>query len=278
MMGASRVLSRTGITLVLAAIAFLAVYPLFFMLITSLKDTGEYIRRPLALPTSWTYFENFSAMLVRFDVARLYANSITYIAAAWITSIFVVLPAAFAFAKLEFPARRVIFMAFVGSMAIPAVTFIIPDYVLFSRVGLIDSPAAVIIMWATTSLPGSIFLLSAFMRSLPREVLEAATVDGAGYFRLMRWVVLPMSVPGIITMTIFQVTGWWNDLLTPLIFLQSSDQATMTLGVATTVQKYGEVDTPLLVTGLLMAALPPVLTYAIAQRYIRSGLVLGALR
>lgn len=271
-----RLLGRGTITLVLGFVAVLAVYPLFFMFVTSLKSQQDYLRNPLALPTTWTYLENFAAMFSRFDIVRLYANSVGYIAVAWVICLLAAVPAAYAFAKLEFPARKLLFMAFVSSLAIPGVTFIIPDYVLFARLGLIDHPASVILLWATTGLPGSLFLLSAFMRALPRELLEAATVDGAGYFQTMVRVVIPMSVPGIVTITIFNVTAWWNDLLTPLVFLQSSERATVTLGVATTVQRHGG-DTPLLVTGLLMAALPPVLTYVVAQRVIRRGLVLGAL-
>jgi raffinose/stachyose/melibiose transport system permease protein len=270
------VVGRGTITGLLALVAVFAIYPLFFMLATSLKSQTDYIRDPLSLPATVTYVENFAAMFARFDIVRLYANSVSYIAVAWLICVVAAVPAAFAFARLDFPGRRLLFMAFISSLAIPGVTFIIPDYVLFARLGLIDHPASVILLWATTALPGSLFLLSAFMRGLPRELIEAATVDGAGYFQIMRRIVIPMSVPGIVTITIFSVTAWWNDLLTPLVFLQSEEKATVTLGVATTVQRHGG-DTPLLVTGLLMAAIPPVLTYIIAQRSIRRGLVLGAL-
>lgn len=271
----TRLVGRSTITGLLTIVAVFAIYPLFFMLATSLKSQADYIRDPLSLPATVTYVENFAAMFARFDIVRLYANSVSYIALAWVICVVAAVPAAFAFAKLEFPGRRLLFMAFISSLAIPGVTFIIPDYVLFARLGLIDHPASVILLWATTALPGSLFLLSAFMRSLPRELLEAARVDGAGYFQIMHRIVIPMSVPGIVTITIFAVTAWWNDLLTPLVFLQSEEKATVTLGVATTVQRFGG-DTPLLVTGLLMAAIPPVLTYIIAQRSIRRGLVLGA--
>jgi raffinose/stachyose/melibiose transport system permease protein len=267
---------RGTITVALLVVAIFAVYPLFFMFVTSLKSQGDYIRNPLSLPSTWTYFDNYAAMFARFDIVQLYANSVAYIAVAWVICLGAAIPAAYAFAKLDFPARKLLFMAFVASLAIPGVTFVIPDYVLFAELGLIDHPASVILLWATTALPGSVFLLSAFMRALPRELVEAATVDGAGYLQSMLRVILPMSLPGIVTITIFDITAWWNDLLTPLVFLQSPEKATVTLGVATTVQRHGG-DTPLLVTGLLMAALPPVLTYVVAQRIIRRGLVLGAL-
>lgn len=268
---------RIVITGILTIVAVSALYPLFFMLVTSLRSQSEYIRDPLSLPAHWTDIDNYVAMVNRFDLPRLFANSVVYVAAAWLICLAVSLPAAFAFAKLEFPGRRAVFIAMICTLAIPGITFIIPDYVLLADVGLIDSPISVILVWAATGVPGTVFLLAAFMRALPGDVIDAAAVDGAGYFQAMRRVILPMSVPAIVTVTIFNVTGWWNDLLTPLVFLQSDQQATVTLGAATVVTRYGS-DLPLLVTGLVLAALPPVLVYIVAQRYIRRGLVLGAVR
>ncbi|MBO0867305.1 MAG: carbohydrate ABC transporter permease [Micromonosporaceae bacterium] len=277
MRSATARMGRLAITLALTIVAISAVYPLLFMLITSLKSHGDYIRSPISLPAHWTNLDNYTAMFNRFDVGRLYANSVIYVAAAWLICLAVSLPAAFAFAKLEFPGRRLLFVALICSLAIPTVTFIIPDYVLLADLGIIDSPISVILLWSATGTPGTVFLLAAFMRSLPSEVIDAAAVDGAGYFQTMRRVILPMSLPAIVTVTIFDVTGWWNDLLTPLVFLQSESQATITLGVATIVTRY-QSDLPLLIAGLVMAALPPIAVYVVAQRYIRRGLVLGAVQ
>jgi ABC-type glycerol-3-phosphate transport system permease component len=122
-----------------------------------------------------------------------------------------------------------------------------------------------------------VFLLSTLMRGIPDEILESARLDGAGYLELIRRIVIPLSLPGLITVTIFNVTGWWNDLLIPLIFLQSDEQMTVTVGMATIVGRLST-NYPLLLAGLFTASIPPVLAYIFLQRYIRQGLVIGSLR
>ena len=268
---------RVLVFVILAAVAFAAVYPLFFMLATSLKTSTEYLVDPIALPENWFNLTNLLDMVRRFDVPRLFLNSVLYCAAALALTLVVSLPAAYAIARLDFLFRRGVFVFIIVTMAVPAIAYIVPLYVMFADLGMIDTPAAIILAWAAGATPGTIFLLSAFMRSMPRELTEAAEVDGAGWFRLMRSVVVRLSMPGLITVTVFNVTTWWNDLLTPLVFLQSDENATLTLGVASIVSRYSN-NVPLFVTGLLLASIPPILTYILCQRYIRDGLVMGAVK
>lgn len=270
------ILSRTGILAILIVLAAAAIYPILFMLLASFKTSTEYINDPMAWP-SGLYLENFIAMFSNFDVTDLFLNTLSYITLAAAISLSVSIPAAFTLAKLRFPLRHLFFMMMVSSMVIPAITYIIPDYMTMSNLGLVDTLWSVVLLWAATSTPGSIFLLSALMRGLPNEIIEATKVDGANYLQLMIRIVIPISLPGIVTITIFNVTSWWNDLLIPLIFLQSDSNKTMTVGVATIVGRYST-DIPLLMTGLLMASLPPVLIYIFVQRYIRRGMVIGAVK
>ena len=269
--------TRTGIVAILALFAAAALYPILFMFFTSFRTSVEYTNNPLAWPQSFTYVDNFVSMFRNFDVIHLFLNTILYIALAAAISLLVSVPAAFAIAKLRFPLKRLLFMAIITSMVIPAITFIIPDYILMTDFNLVDNLWSVVLLWAATSVPGSIFLLSALTRSLPNELVEATKVDGANYFHMMIRVVIPMIVPGIVTITIFNVTTWWNDLLIPLIFLQSDTNKTMTAAVATIVGRYST-DYPQLMAGLLMAALPPVLIYIFLQSYIRRGMVMGAVK
>jgi ABC-type glycerol-3-phosphate transport system permease component len=271
------IVARTGIGAILALFAAAALYPILFMFLTSFRTSIEYTNNPLAWPQSFTYVENFVSMFRNFDVIHLFLNTILYIALAAVISLVVSVPAAFAIAKLRFPFRRLLFMTIIASMVIPAITFIIPDYILLSDFNLVDNLWSVVLLWAATSVPGSVFLLSALTRSLPNELVEATKVDGANYFHMMIRVVIPMIIPGIVTITIFNVTTWWNDLLIPLIFLQSDTNKTMTAAVATIVGRYST-DYPQLMTGLLMAALPPVLIYIFLQSYIRRGIVMGAVK
>ena len=260
----------------LSLVAICALWPLLFMVVSSLKTNADYVANPFGLPQALTT-KNFLAMLTRFNIARLFANTIVYCMGAWLIAMAASIPAAFAVAKLQFPLRSLFFSWIVVTLAIPVVAYLIPLYTLLAKLSLIDSPAGMMLVWGGSAVPGNIFLLSAVMRGLPSELLEAAQVDGAGYFRTMFSLVLPLSIPAIVTLTIFNVTAWWNDLLIPLVFLSSADKSTVTLGVSQILSSYSS-DTPLFMTGLLFAALPVTILYLIFQRHIRSGLVMGSVK
>lgn len=268
--------TRALIVVVLSLIAVCALWPLVFMVVTSFKTNNDYLAHPFGLPSSVT-LKNFVAMLTRFNIARLFGNTLLYCVGAWVLSMSASIPAAFAVAKLHFPARRLFLSWMIVTLAVPGVAYLVPLYTLFARADLIDNPVGMMLLWGGAAVPGNVFLLSAVMRGLPTELLEAAQVDGAGYFRSMFSVVIPLSVPGIVTLTVFNVTGWWNDLLTPLVFLPTPEKGTVTLGVSQIVSSYSS-DTPLFMTGLLFAAAPVVVVYLVFQRHIRSGLVMGSVK
>ena len=251
-------LTRIGVFLFLMLFAVLAVYPIFYMAAGSMKTTREFIREPLALPGSLSYIDNYRALWYRFDIPRLFLNTLFYIALSSLLSLSVSLPASFAIAKLRFPFRSLFRFLLIGTLIIPVITYIVPCYVMMARFGFVDNYKSVVLLWAATSVPGNVFLLSSLMRGIPDEILESARLDGAGYFELMWRIVIPLSFPGLITVSIFNVTGWWNDLLVPLIFLQSDRQMTITVGLATIVGRL-TTDYPLLLAGLFTASVPPII-------------------
>jgi ABC-type glycerol-3-phosphate transport system permease component len=274
---APRTVARIGIVVLLAMFAVLALYPILYMASASLKTTSEFIRDPLSLPAGLSYHDNYRALWTRFDIPRLFLNTVIYIALSSLLSLAVSLPASFAIAKLRFPFRSVLRFLLIGTLIVPVITYIVPSYVMMARLGFVDSYKSVVLLWAATSVPGNVFLLSSLMRAIPDEILESARLDGAGYFETLTRMVVPLSFPGLITVSIFNVTGWWNDLLVPLIFLQSDRQMTVTVGMATIVGRL-TTDYPLLLAGLFTASLPPMAAYILLQRFIRQGLVIGAVK
>ena len=167
--------------------------------------------------------------------------------------------------------------AMIATLIMPPVTFLVPSYVMMANLGLIETSLPVVLLWAATSVPGNVFLLSSLMRSIPGEVLEAARIDGAGYLETLIRVALPLSLPGIVTVMIFNITAWWNDLLIPLVFIGQAERTTVTAAAATLGSRFS-MDYPLVLTGLFLASLPPIAAYIVLQRYIRRGLVLGAVK
>jgi ABC-type glycerol-3-phosphate transport system permease component len=277
---AQRVLSRVsrwGILLVLSLIAAIAVYPIAFMGLSSFKTSFEYLADPLSWPQGFSYIDNFVAVYYRFDLPRLLFNTVSYILLASALTLGVSVPASFTFAKARFPARDGLRAAMIATLIMPPVTFLVPSYVMFANLGIIDTSAPIVLVWAATGVPGSVFLLSALMRSIPSEILEAARLDGAGYLETLLRVALPLSLPGIITVMIFNITTWWNDLLIPLVFIGQEEKTTLTAAAATIGSRFN-MDYPLVLTALFVASLPPIVAYIVLQRYIRRGLVMGAVK
>jgi ABC-type glycerol-3-phosphate transport system permease component len=269
--------TRAGIVLVLSLIALVAVYPIVFMGLGSFKTSLEYITNPLGWPASFGYVDNYLAMYYRFDIRRLVSNTVSYIALAGALSLAVSIPASYAFAKIRFPFRAGLRTAMIATLIMPPITFLVPSYVMMAQLRLLDTSLPVVLIWAATSVPGNVFLLSALMRSIPSEVLEAARIDGAGYLQTLGRMVIPLSLPGIVTVVIFNVTAWWNDLLIPLVFLQSEESQTVTVAAALLGSRFG-MDFPFVITGLFLASVPPIVAYVLLQRFIRRGLVIGALK
>jgi ABC-type sugar transport system, permease component len=261
---------------VLIVIALIDFYPVVYMAVNSSRTSVDFFKNPGGLPAEWN-FDNFKALYYRFDVFRLFGNTLLSAAAAFALSMILSIPASFAFAKLRFPARTGLYLTIIATMAIPSITFVVPNFVLMSRIGLVDHLASVILIWSITSVPSNIFLLVALMRGIPNEMLEAGKMDGIGYFQTLTRFVVPLSAPGILTLAIFNATGWWNDLFTPLIFLQSDELKTMTVAVATIMKRF-DTDYPLLLTGLFMTSIPPLVIYIALQKYIKKGLVIGSVK
>jgi raffinose/stachyose/melibiose transport system permease protein len=269
--------SGWGIVLVLSLVAAIAVYPILFMGLSSFKTSFEYLADPIGWPSGFSYVDNFVAVYYRFNLPRLLFNTVWYILLASALTLTVSVPASFTFAKARFPGRDGLRAAMIATLIMPPVTFLVPSYVMMANLGVIDTPLPIVLLWSATGVPGSVFLLSALMRSIPSEVLEAARLDGAGYVETLLRIALPLSLPGIITVMIFNITSWWNDLLIPLVFIGQEEKTTLTAAAATIGTRFN-MDYPLVLTALFVASLPPIVAYVILQRYIRRGLVVGAVK
>ncbi|WP_135550101.1 carbohydrate ABC transporter permease [Paenibacillus cymbidii] len=268
--------SRAVIFCLLLVIGIVAVYPLLYMVTGSMKTSLEFVRHPAAWPEGW-YIDNYKALFYRFSLLRLFTNTFICVLGAFLLTHAVTIPASYAFAKLRFRSRLALYTVMIATMAIPGITFIIPNFLLMSRMGLVDHFGSVILMWSVGAVPGNVFLMTSLMRGMPDEMLQAVKIDGASYVQLMLRIVIPISLPGIVTLSIFNTTSWYNDLMTPLIYLQSDQMKTMTVAVATILGRFDS-DYPLLLSGLVLVSLPPVLIYLLLQGYIRKGLVVGSIK
>ena len=211
--------TRLGIVLVLSLIAALAIYPIVFMGLSSFRTSLEYLADPLGLPSGILLCRQLPGLVLPIQYAAALPEYGHLHPLASAITLGVAVPASFTFAKMRFPARDGLRAAMIATLIMPPVTFLVPSYVMMANLGLIDTSLPVVLLWSATSVPGSIFLLSALMRGIPSEILEAARLDGAGYLETLLRIALPLSLPGIVTVMIFNITTWWNDLLIPLVFI-----------------------------------------------------------
>lgn len=254
----------------------LALGPSFFMIMTSVKTKDEYVFDKIGLPDK-IVLQNFEDALVDNDFLLWMRNSTILAVGSVVLSTVVASLAAFAIARMQFFGRDLLLSISTSLMIIPPVVMIVPLFVLYTRLELISTFHGVILIYAGLITPFSVYLLVSFFRTLPSEILEAALIDGATSLGVLWRVVLPMSLPALLTLFVVNALYVWNDLLIALIFLQSDDSRTLMAGISVFQGRYNN-QIPLTMAGMLMASLPMLILYILFQRYFIRGLVAGALK
>ena len=183
----------------------------------------------------------------------------------------------YAFSKLKFIGKEVIYFLIISSMFVPVQVTIIPIYMLFSKIHLVNTYWSVVLTYLGMFLSETILLMTAAFRGIPDEIIEAAELDGAGYFDILRYVIVPMGRPAIVLCIIYYFIVTWNDLFTPLILLTDMDSRTVMVALASLISRYSG-DPTFQFAGLFLAAIPAILVYAIFQKYIIKGIGEGSTR
>ncbi len=268
--------SSVIIFLVFLALGASFVFPFFYMAINALKTTPEYYKSTFSLPGSLN-LSNFSTMISQFRIQVNMLNSLFISASSVVATAALGIVASYVFAKRRFRGSGALYLAIVFSMFMPNQVTLIPLYFLYSRLGLINTPFAVIICFATASMPSTIMLLTAYFKSIPDEVCEAAIVDGYGFMGIVRHVIVPMGKPAIAVNATFVFLRTWNDFLTPLVLLTKKETQTVVVALSALVSRY-QSDPPYQMAGLAIATLPAVAMYLFFQRYLVEGVNAGSLK
>jgi raffinose/stachyose/melibiose transport system permease protein len=268
------------LTAVLVFVALLALsisnlYPLFFMFANSIKSKTEYYVNPFGIWRLELTWDNYRTMISQFRILDLFKNSFVISFFAIILLLCLGIPASYAFAKLRFKGKEVIYLLVIATMFIPVQATIIPLYIFFSRLHLVNTSWSVIFIYVGMFIPEVILLMTSGFRGIPDELIEAAKLDGADYFAILRHVIVPMGMPAIILCVIFYFIVTWNDLFSPMILLQSMDKRTVMVALAALLSRYSG-DPTFQFAGLVLASIPAILVYAVFQRYIIKGISLGA--
>lgn len=268
--------NRSILTTIIAGIISLSVlFPLLWVISTSLKDREAIIRDPLGLPTEY-HWDNYARAWEIGNFSTYFANSVIVLIPTVAAILILSLLAAYGFAMFSFRGKNTIFMVFIAGMTIPLGILIIPLFYQMVELKLINTLWALILPQTAISLPFGILLLRGFIQDLPKEILDAARIDGCGEMGLLVRIVTPLSQPALQALMVFMVVWNWNQFLLPMILIQRESARTLPLGLSLFMGRYGS-DHSLLMAGATISFIPVVIIYVIFQRHFIKGIAVGAL-
>ncbi|MFZ5911853.1 MAG: carbohydrate ABC transporter permease [Chloroflexota bacterium] len=255
-------------------LSVLTLFPLYFMATNSFKVQNEFFKNLLGLPQN-PILENFTKILQHPNLGRWFANSILLTAGSVLACTVIAILAAYAFAQMRFPGRDTLFNLITPLMVIPPIVMVIPMFVLFRQLDLVNNLGGPLIIYAGLMLPFTIYLLRNFFVTIPSEIQDAALIDGCTEFQVLTKIFLPLSRPALVTSVIVNAVWVWNELLIALVFLQTEELRTLIVGITTTLQKRFTLDVPSLMAGLTVATIPMIILYIVGQNALVRGLTAG---
>lgn len=263
--------------LALLPVLALVLGPFLWLLVSSLKSEAEIGQaNPFALPKQ-AMWENYIDAWQIGGFGDLLANSLLNLAGVVVLTLIACAPAGYVFAKLRFPGREWVFYLVIVGLTIPVQAIVIPLYQVLFNLGLINSLAGITLAQVSNGIPFGIFLMRSFFAGVPDELVEAARIDGANHFQILRKVMLPLAAPALQALVIISALSTWNDFFLPLVVLISSEVQTLPLGLVRFASTYST-DFRLVFSGTVITFLPVILLYILTQRRFTEGLTQGALK
>jgi multiple sugar transport system permease protein len=259
----------------LTLLAAIALAPFLWTLSTSLKNIDEVFVFPPKLLPSTLKFSNYSSLWRELPISRWIFNSAYIVVLAILGKLILASTAAYAFARLRWPGRDFVFYAYLSALMIPWEVTLIPGFVLMRQFGWIDTHLALIV--PSIGDVFGIFLLRQFFLSLPRELEDAARIDGAGYFGVFWWIILPLSRPALAVVAVLGFMGVWNAFLWPLIMINTTSKFTLPVGLQLLNSQHGT-DWTVLMAGDVISLIPVVIVYLAAQKYFVQGITMTAIK
>lgn len=251
--------------------------PFWWVISGSFKLPQEIIARvPTMFPESFT-LEHYVKLLTGSDYSGYMINSLVVAALSTAITLFLSVPAAFAFFRLRFPGREMLYRTILLAYAFPSIVVLIPLFGMFAKLGLIDTKAALVIVNVAFALPFAIWMLRSFFGSVPAEIEEAAVMDGAPPLIILRRIMIPLIAPGIASVGIFAFIASWTEYVFASVLILSDANRTVPVGFSGIIGQY-QIDWGLLLAGASLAILPVILLFALIGRWFVSGLTEGAVK
>jgi N-acetylglucosamine transport system permease protein len=272
-----QVFTKTITYVILIAWTAFVFYAVGWIVRASLSTTREIFTNNLL--DSGLHFENYDKALTTHKLGQYFLNSCLYVGVSLLAIVVVAAPASYVLSRFEFPGRRLVHMLFIAGIGVPGMMLMIPLFTSFVRLGLNGTTQGLIIIYVGSSIPFTVFFLTGFFGSLPSELEEAALIDGCTHSGAFWRVMLPLAQPGIITVTIFNFIGLWNDYFWALIFVNTPERRTLQLGLQALVQAMRYTgDWAGLFASVIIVFLPTFIVYIFLSEKIIAGITAGAVK
>ncbi|MFC6021597.1 carbohydrate ABC transporter permease [Plantactinospora solaniradicis] len=259
-----------GTHAILAAGTMLMVVPFTWQFLTSLKSLSSATRVPPTIEPDW-HWSNYRRVFELLPFGEQFLNTVLMAVGRTAGQLLFCSMAAYAFARLRFPGRNLLFGVFLSVLMVPPPLFVIPQYEIMAKLGWLNSLQALIVPGLFSAF--GVFLLRQFFLGLPKELDEAARLDGASPLRIYWSVMLPLAKPGLLALAILALLWSWNDLFWPLVVNTDPDKMTLSAGLAS-LQGQFQTDYPVLMAGSLLASLPVIAVFVVMQRHFIEGIAL----
>jgi multiple sugar transport system permease protein len=259
----------------LVALAVVILFPLLWALSTSLKSYSEVIAKPFQLLPGKILLANYAEVFKTIPFLKYLLNTMKVSVLTCLGTLVTSAMAAYAFARLRFPGRDAIFLVYLSTLMIPRQVVLVPNFIIMKSLHLLDTHWSLILTGTFTAF--GTFLLRQFFLTIPGELEEAAVIDGYGYARRLTRIILPLAQPALATLLIITLLHIWNDFLYPLVFINSEDKRTLTLGLAILRGDF-DIQWNLVMAATLMSILPLVAFFLAAQRFFIEGIALSGIK
>lgn len=259
----------------MSALSLTMIFPFLWMVSTSVKFDTQVFTVPVEWIPDPVNLSNYTQVWVEEPFLLYYKNTVVVAVFATAGQVIISAMAAYAFSSIEFRGKNILFSLYLATMMVPWHTIMIPQYQIISRLGLTDTHAALILGQLASAF--GIFLLRQFFLTVPRELMEAARIDGAGEGYIFSKVMLPLAKPALSTLIIFTFVQVWNDYTAPLIYLNTKEKYTIQLGL-TFFQSEHTMQYTVIMAGTVCALIPIIITYLIFEKQITNGMVHSGLK
>lgn len=266
---AIKTIGRVALYIVLLLFAAFALLPFFWMLSSSLKLDNEVFRYPMRWIPETFHWENYILIWQRVPLLTYFKNTTIVAVAVTFMQLLTSSFAAYAFAKLRFKGRDVLFLCYIATIAVPWQVYMLPQFIMMRSIGLYDTIWALVVLQSFSAF--GVFLMRQFYLGIPGELNEAARIDGLSEYGIWARIMLPLAKPAIATLTIFTFVNTWNDYMGPLIYLTKDQNKTIQVGLRRFIQAYTS-DYHLIMAASLCSLIPVTIVFLFLQRYFIEGI------